>query len=154
MLDQAIRSHASDRRPEACRRSASENDALVLTQLQQTNRPISAYDIAARVSRTSSVMVPNQVYRTLARLMAQGRVVRIESLAAYFPAQEHGDICLICTQCHAVSFRSAPETVAMLGMLARGHGYAVRRTIIEASGKCPSCLGSGKMDRHKFGMDL
>ncbi|BDD66173.1 hypothetical protein Sj15T_11940 [Sphingobium sp. TA15] len=110
-----------------------------MTQIQQANRPVSAYDIADRVSQISSFMVPNQVYRTLARLISQGRVVRIESLSGYFPAQPQGDVCLICTHCHAVSFRPAPEVVATLRRLAKAGGYAVSAVVIEAHGQCATC---------------
>lgn len=144
MFDGAIMQDGSwnGHRAPSRRRSASENDELVMAQLRQANRPVSAYDIAARVSRFGRPMVPNQVYRTLARLVDQGHVVRIESLAAYFPAQKNGDMCLICSQCGSVSFLSVGHQESMLRKLAEACGYSISRTIIEAHGRCAACLAS------------
>ena len=69
--------------PALCRRRCAENDALVLDILREANSPLSAYDIAHRASSKGSRMLPNQVYRTLARLIEQRSAVRIETLNAY-----------------------------------------------------------------------
>ena len=63
------------------RRSREQIDALVLDLLAQSNGPIGAYDLAGRASAAGEVLVPNQVYRTLHRLIEQGLVHRNEVYA-------------------------------------------------------------------------
>ncbi|WP_448664631.1 Fur family transcriptional regulator [Sphingomonas sp. CJ20] len=124
------------------RRSREDIDALVSDILARSNAPISAYDIAHRSVSAGTPLVPNQVYRTLARLMEQGLVLRLESLAAYMLKAERFDCCLICDQCHAVQLLSTPELAMRLRACAQAHGFTVSQTIIETHGRCADCASA------------
>lgn len=84
--------------------------------------------------------MPNQVYRTLARLMETGRVHRLESLSAYVLKNGTSDAWLICDYCHKVRVQPAPDTVELLRGCAATHGFRVSRLIIELHGRCASCM--------------
>ena len=121
------------------RRSREQIDALVLDLLSQSNRPIGAYDLAGRASAAGEVLVPNQVYRTLHRLIEQGLVHRIESLAAFMLRREPFDTCLICDRCHSVQILSNPDLVAQLTECARLRRFEVSKAVIETHGHCAQC---------------
>ncbi len=96
---------------------------------------MSAYDIAARSAKTGKKLFPAQVYRTLARLIEQDRVSRIESLSAFVIKQEAGDICLIDGSGHLVGSAPAPDLVDRLVQLAEASGFKPCRTILEVHGE-------------------
>lgn len=83
--------------------------------------------------------MPNQVYRTLTRLIEQGLVHRVESLSAYMLRQQTIDGCLICDQCHTVQLLSYPEVITGLKDCAHRVGFAVERTVVELHGHCSDC---------------
>lgn len=121
------------------RRSTEKIEALVLDLLSRSNGPLSAYDIASRSIAIGNRIVPNQAYRTLARLMERGTVIRLESLSAYMLRQEPFDSCLICDHCHAVQLLASPETVTGLARWAERSGFTMARTIVEMHGRCADC---------------
>lgn len=122
------------------RRTREEIDELVLDCLARSSTPVGAYNIANRLRVDGNPIVPNQVYRTLSRLMEQARVVRLESLSAYVIGREGYDLCLICDDCHSVQFMSDPNAVAQLSNHARALGFKADKTVIEIHGRCPSCV--------------
>lgn len=125
--------------PTDSRRSRYGNDKLILDILAQSNRPLSAYDIADRVSLCGKRMVPNQAYRTLARLIEQRIVVRIETLNAYSLRRSDANACLICTCCHTIAFVDLPDVRQTLGRAARLSRFGLVDALIEAKGKCEEC---------------
>jgi Fur family zinc uptake transcriptional regulator len=126
------------------RRTRAELDALVLDLLGRSNRPVSAYDLASLSVGTGRPIVPNQVYRTLDRLMEQGLVQRVESLSAYLLKQHCLDGYLICDHCHAIQFLSEPRVVAGLADCAAHLGFSVGRTVVEIFGQCRDCAADGR----------
>lgn len=130
----------------ATRRTREEIEALVLDFLTPSNIPVGAYDIASRLSAEGHSIVPNQVYRTLSRLMEETRVVRLESLSAYMVRREQFDACLICDDCHSVQLTLNPDAVAQLCDHAREHGFKVDKTVIETHGRCLSCAALARRD--------
>src|SRR3546814_20464842 len=78
------------------RRNPEEIEALVMDAIAAADCPLSAYDIADIATRAGSPIIPNQVYRTLARLIDQGRVHRLQSPNAYTDRSGTADSCLIC----------------------------------------------------------
>lgn len=120
-------------------RSREAIEELVIGLLARSNAPISAYDIARHSVTIGSPLVPTQVYRTLARLMEQGLVMRLESLSAYMLRAEPFDSCLICDHCHSVQLLSNPEVVSRLRACAQERGFAISQTIIETHGHCADC---------------
>lgn len=121
------------------RRHPQEIEALVLDAIAAADGPISAYDIADMASRTGSSLVPNQVYRTLGRLIEQGRVRRIESLNAYLLHDGHADACMICHDCHRVRLFDVPEVRDFMSEAAGAAGFAPEQHVIEIHGHCADC---------------
>lgn len=121
------------------RRSAQEIEELVYNILVAANMPLGAYAIAARAGPT---LVPNQVYRTLSRLIVQGRVRRIEALSAYISCFNGTDACLICDDCHGVHMLAMPELRSQLTLLANAAGFAFEQAMVEIHGHCPECSGA------------
>ncbi|PZU12330.1 MAG: transcriptional repressor [Sphingobium sp.] len=126
------------------RRHPEDLDALILDLLARSNRPISAYDISDRSIAAGQPVVPNQVYRTLARLIDQGLVHRVESLSAYMLRQQSFDGCLVCDHCHAVQLLTDPIVVAGLKDRAERFGFAVDRTVVELRGLCTDCAADSR----------
>lgn len=121
------------------RRSCRQNDALIMDTLMQANGPLSAYDIARVASRSGRRIMPNQVYRTLTRLIDQGRVVRIDMLGAYLPRPSSGDLCLICAGCRSVVFVKAPRLLAAVARVSAAHHFTLVKGLVETRGQCGHC---------------
>ena len=121
------------------RRSRAQIERLVLGVMEQSARPLSDYEIAQELTAAGECMVPNQVYRTLARLIDLGLVHRFESLSAYSVCTGDFDACVICDTCTCVTFLKAPATLAALESLARSRGFTTRQIVLEMSGRCPNC---------------
>jgi Fur family zinc uptake transcriptional regulator len=135
----------SSRQPKQTRRrSPEELEALVMDALTTINAPLSAYDIADIAKRGGSPVVPNQVYRTLGRLIEQGRAQRIESLNAYLPRRGPADACLICDDCHRIHMFDVPDLRSCMGELAGAAGFALEQRVVEVHGHCPDCLASAR----------
>jgi len=125
--------------PALTRRRCAENDALILDVLREANGPLSAYDIADRVAAKGNRVVPTQVYRTLARLIQQQTVVRIETLNAYIVHQAAANICLVCRDCHMIEFVELPGIRRTIVEAAPTTHFEVLSGLIEAQGQCIDC---------------
>ncbi|QHD69635.1 transcriptional repressor [Sphingobium yanoikuyae] len=134
-----VRAMTSWRSKPARRRNPQEIEALVLEAIAAADGPISAYDIADVTSRAGSPLVPNQVYRTLGRLIEQGRVQRIESLNAYLLRDNDADACMICNDCHRVRLFDVPELRAIMSRAAGAAGFSLEQHVIEIHGHCATC---------------
>ena len=121
------------------RRRCEENDALVLGILREANTPLSAYDIAERAGKSGAHIVANQVYRTLARLIERGAVLRIEMLNAYIVQQSRANICLVCRDCRMIEFVEMPGIRRSIVDAAPVRHFEVLNGLIEAQGQCIDC---------------
>ena len=63
-------------------RKGAQHATNILSALSEAHRPLSAYDLLDRL-RPTGVAAPLTVYRALDKLIASGRVHRIESLNAF-----------------------------------------------------------------------
>lgn len=133
------------------RRTRGEAEARVAGLLTRSNRPLTAYEIAHRCADEGHAVAPTQVYRALTRLMQQGKVARIESLAAYMLLRGPFDVCLICDRCHGVLLLPDPSLAARLADRARRLGFAPTRLIVESRGLCADCAGIDTALREKDG---
>lgn len=135
---------AGRRMSERCRgrRSREEIEDLVLKLVLRANRPPSAYDLSASAAAAGVSLVPNQVYRTLARLIETGLVVRIETLNAYVPRQHDNGANLVCLGCRSVESIPAGRLDSSLCKAASGVGFALQTGTIEARGLCRDCSDS------------
>ena len=120
-------------------RSATTLDALVMTLLRRSNRPLTAYEIARRATARASRITPAQVYRVLDRLIEGSEVQRIELLSAYLPSPGEQRGFVVCRSCHAVQPFPLSCMHTAVQRLCRAAGFQPSRTIVESWGLCAEC---------------
>lgn len=125
------------------RRTRTQNDALVLGLLGAARKPVSAYEIAEMARASGVSLVPNQVYRTMGRLLKQQRARRIETLNAYLPWTSAADLCLVCAQCHGVELIALSSLGAVLNRAVADTGFLPSTIVVELLGRCPRCQLDG-----------
>lgn len=126
------------------RRRAGEIDELICTILAGESRPLSAYDLAGHASKNGRRVVAAQVYRTLARLVGQGRVLRIEMLGAYVPRPPTADLCLVGLECHGVQLIENPA-LRVIHTDAIGRRFRLAAAPVEAGGLCATCADAASV---------
>jgi Fur family zinc uptake transcriptional regulator len=121
----------------------NENDRTVLSALNGSGRPLSAYDILEK-ARSGAIKAPTQVYRSLQKLEDQGLVHRIEALSAFVacsdchrPDQRPGFV--ICRDCGTVR-EFEDSRVAELASEAAGEDFSISLISLEIYGRCGACL--------------
>jgi Fur family transcriptional regulator, zinc uptake regulator len=122
----------------------TRNQTLVLDALEKSDAPMSAYNLLHQL-RVDGLKAPLQVYRALDKLVAQGRVHRLESMSAFMACQ-HPDcqthaatVFMICEKCGKVSEQTHDGIASDLLVLARQQGFEVQKTAIELRGACGKC---------------
>lgn len=114
----------------------------VLELLVAQHAPAKAYDLLPLID-TERHAKPPTIYRALDFLVRMGLAHRIESLNAFVAcdigACARSTIFLICENCGAAEEFDAGHALIDLGEAARRDGFAIRRTMIEASGLCRVC---------------
>lgn len=124
----------------------TRNQSLVLSVLQSSDQPLSAYRILDRL-RDEGFKAPLQVYRALKKLIEAGRIHRLESLNAFVICNHsrHGQIhpritaFQICEACGKVDEFHREEVEDALAVHARSSGFKTRSTTIEVYGLCACC---------------
>ncbi len=115
----------------------------VLRLILETEAPIGAYDLLARLRERRGNAAPPTVYRALDFLLASGLVHRIARLSAFVACIDHepGHAAqfLICRRCGEVTEIDAPRVVAVLEEEAGRHGFSITGATIEAEGICAAC---------------
>lgn len=105
-------------------------------------RPQTAYQILDAL-RGEGISAPMTVYRALEKLVAEGRVHRLETLNAYVacndPSHTTPPAFAICNDCGAVSEEVdgalARDVVRVAGRL----DFEPERSVIEIRGRCGAC---------------
>lgn len=131
------------------RRRSGEIDALVCAILTGESRPLSVYDIAGQASKDGRRVVPAQVYRTLARLVCQRRVLRVEMLGAYVLRPPLADLCLVCLSCRRVQLIANPA-LRVIQTDATGRRFRLAEAPVEAGGLCGACDGASASEEPGF----
>ncbi|MCB1518416.1 MAG: transcriptional repressor [Hyphomicrobiaceae bacterium] len=122
----------------------TRNQDLVLTCLQKTGTPMSAYDILGKL-KPDGIKAPLQVYRALDKLVAAGLAHRLESLNAFVACAGHechrrGLIAFaICSDCGSVEEFSDKVLGDRLDGWAEQAGFHSRSATVELRGTCASC---------------
>ena len=125
-------------------RDLTRNQSLVLDALAKSAAPMSAYNLLDHL-RVEGFRAPLQVYRALDKLVAQGRVHRLESLSAFMACQDPdctshaATVFMICEKCGKVSERSDASVALDLQAVARSDNFSVSKTNIELRGACGKC---------------
>lgn len=133
---------------EAERRCAAAGESLtplrrrVLTLLLDSGAPAKAYDLLPLLDADKQAKPPT-IYRALDFLVRMGLAHRIESLNAFVAcdvgACARSTVFFICEKCGAAGEFDAGHALVDLTEAARRDGFAISRTMIEASGLCAQC---------------
>ncbi len=132
----------------------------IMGALSEATRPLSAYDLLDRL-RPTGVAAPLTVYRALDKLLASGKVHRIESLNAFVACQNgqhhrddhghhHDEIApprsvgfTICDACGAVDEFVDMSLFPGLDRSMARKGFTPRTTAVEVHGLCAGCSREG-----------
>ncbi|WP_420337211.1 Fur family transcriptional regulator [Roseibium sp.] len=117
--------------------------AEVLEVLHRHQTPATAYDVLTVLRETHEKLAPTTIYRALSALTECGRVIRVESLNAFFLRQRGGQyqtsILSICDKCGSVEENASPEVLEQLSSVTSQSGFSPKRHVIEVHGVCESC---------------
>ncbi len=117
----------------------------VLEILVQEHRALGAYAILDLLKEAGFGSQPPVAYRALEFLTEHGFVHKIERLNAFVacahPGENHSPAFMICRLCDAVAEAHSAPAKGVLGDAARAAGFQIERTVVEAEGVCPSCVG-------------
>lgn len=122
----------------------TRNQTLVLDKLSKAEQPMSAYTLLDEL-RPDGLKAPLQVYRALDKLVAQGRVHRLESMSAFVACQDPdchvhaATVFMICEKCGRVSETVDAAVARSLTSLARKENFGVEKMSIELRGNCGKC---------------
>ncbi|MCV6598256.1 MAG: transcriptional repressor [Mangrovicoccus sp.] len=115
----------------------------VLEYLLGEHRALGAYEILDRLRGEGLGKQPPVAYRALDFLVSHGFAHRVEKLNAFIacglPGQRHDPAFLICSSCGTVAEALSNSQSDSLAQAAKASGFAIKRTVIEAEGTCPSC---------------
>ena len=127
----------------------------VLELLSEAHRAMGAYELLDRLRAEGLGSQPPVVYRALDFLIEAGFLHKLERLNAYVacchPGDDpsdghgggHGACFLICAGCRKVAEIEDGALDIALAQAAAGHGFAMRRTVLEIEGTCPACRAEG-----------
>lgn len=116
----------------------------VFAALAAQDRPVSAYDVAEKVSQAQGRRVAaNSVYRILDLFVRTNLARRVESANAYLanshPGCRHDCIFLICDSCGRAVHIDDDKLTGALVSAARDAGFADVRPVVELRGQCAGC---------------
>ena len=125
----------------------TRNQSLVLSVLEQSHQPLSAYGILDRL-RAQGLKAPLQVYRALDKLMEIGLVHRLESLNAFVACSDPHDHAAhvggvtafaICEDCGSVTEFHDAGIEGRLSTWQKSERFRPEKTTIEIRGHCRAC---------------
>jgi Fur family transcriptional regulator, zinc uptake regulator len=120
----------------------------VLERILNTTGVIKAYDLIHDLSSADRRIKPPTVYRSLAFLLEQGFIHRIESLngfvACNHPGEAHDTLLMICDACGRIQ-EMQPESISeALEHAAEQRGFAITEKVVELHGVCSGCQTAGR----------
>lgn len=120
--------------------------AQLFEELARNGEPVSAYDIAERLTaRTRRRISANSVYRILDLFVERDLARRIESRNAYVanthPSCLHDCIFLICERCGRIRHMDDDSLASRMRARACEAGFAPSRAVLELLGICNDCRG-------------
>ncbi len=121
------------------RRSAKVVDALVLSAITDSSKPLTVYAVAQSSSNLGQPLVPVQVYRSVARLLKRGEIERIASSSAFVRAQIKHSIHLLCADCGSCETVAAKQAHQVVTKLCLEKDFDARERHLEVSGHCGRC---------------
>lgn len=113
--------------------------------LLQGHRALGAYEVLDRLRENGFGSQPPVAYRALDFLVANGFVHKIEKLNAFVacanPGTTHSPAFMICRECDSVAETQSVPARGALGDAAKAAGFTIEKTVVEAEGLCPTCVG-------------
>jgi Fur family zinc uptake transcriptional regulator len=118
--------------------------AQVFDALAIGGRPVSAYDVADRVSAAAGRRIAaNSVYRILDLFVQHNVAKRVESRNAYVvnihPSCAHDCIFLVCEACGRIDHIDDDSLADRMRERAEATGFTPRRPVLELIGLCQAC---------------
>jgi Fur family transcriptional regulator, zinc uptake regulator len=118
--------------------------AAVYDAIVAAEAPLSAYDIADRMStKLARRIAPNTVYRILDLFLAHNIVSRIESKNAYVacahPDAKEDCLFLVCERCGSTSHQDNHKIGVDVRAVANRDGFSPHRVVMEIHGLCGRC---------------
>jgi Fur family zinc uptake transcriptional regulator len=122
--------------------------AQVFEALARDGRPVSAYDVAERLSAEAGRRIAaNSVYRILDLFVEHNLAKRVESRNAYVanthPSCAHDCIFLVCESCGRIDHIDDDSLAKGMRSRAEGTGFTPRRPVLELVGLCQDCKARG-----------
>lgn len=115
----------------------------VFELLLDSEGPAKAYDLLDALKPEHSAAKPPTVYRALDFLVRLGLAHRIESQNAFVAcdvgACARSTIFLLCEKCGASVEADAGHALSDVAEAATRAGFALKRTMLEATGLCATC---------------
>ncbi|MEM1038679.1 MAG: Fur family transcriptional regulator [Pseudomonadota bacterium] len=128
------------------RKEGIEMRRRILAVLRASDAALGAYPIIERLREPGRRLAPTTVYRTLAALVEEGLVHRIESVNAFAacsnPGHNHTDgapVLSICDDCGLVEEHAAPDVQETVRQRVGRNGFVPAQSVIEVRGHCASC---------------
>jgi Fur family transcriptional regulator, zinc uptake regulator len=141
--DRARHLSEAEQRCDAAGESLTPLRRKVLELLMDEPGPAKAYDLLPKLDTDKGPAKPPTIYRALDFLVRMGLAHRIESLNAFVAcdvgACARSTIFLICESCGGAEEFDAGHALVDLTEAASRDGFAIKRTMIEASGVCSTC---------------
>ncbi|MCH1501656.1 transcriptional repressor [Litoricolaceae bacterium] len=125
----------------------TKNQTLVLSVLEESSIPLSAYTILERLGE-HGLRAPPQVYRALDKLLDLGLAHKLASMNSFLACQHtqcgshQVTSFAICDGCEQVSEIINTEFERQLNSLAKDVGLQPTRSTIEIHGLCDQCSSS------------
>ena len=125
----------------------TKNQTLVLSVLEESSIPLSAYTILERLGE-HGLRAPPQVYRALDKLLDLGLAHKLASMNSFLACQHtqcgshQVTSFAICDGCEQVSEIINTEFERNLNSLANDVGLQPTRSTIEIHGLCDRCASS------------
>ncbi len=125
----------------------TKNQTLVLSVLEESSIPLSAYTILERLGE-HGLRAPPQVYRALDKLLDLGLAHKLASMNSFLACQHtqcgshQVTSFAICDGCDQVSEIINTEFERHLNSLANDVGLRPTRSTIEIHGLCDQCASS------------
>lgn len=140
--DRAEQIAEAQRRCQAAGENLTPLRQRVLELLIDSHGPAKAYDLLPLLDAKGQAKPPT-IYRALDFLVRMGLAHRVESLNAFVAcdvgACARSTIFLICEKCGGAEEFDAGHALVDLSEAAKRDGFAIHRTMIEASGVCAAC---------------
>jgi Fur family zinc uptake transcriptional regulator len=114
----------------------------VFAVLSKADRPLTAYELLGRL-RSKGITAPPIVYRSLDRLIKDGRAHRVESLNAFMacarPHHRTSAIFVICRKCGMTAELSAAKLAPQISDWSKRLRFHAEESILEIRGACANC---------------